>query len=181
MADLPLCGEISVTTQSETDIRHFFSCQVKVLFIQKWKIADAISEWSKWLAQKIHEYASEQRKLLDEEYEKKVLRLNIIRDQVLERALLYEQKKETEQIRQLLDQCSNLKIELATLVYIERPISSIQLIVEGQPLQKNQNECNIQKTDNEQIEDHNNDKMNRIDTNINSSPDLTFTSAGDTK
>ncbi len=150
MSDEDLFGSISGLKQSEAEIRHIFSRHINTLFAAKWKIADEITDWSKKLINQIQEYVTQQRELLEQEYTKKVSRLNTVRDLILEQTLIYEQKNDTEQITQLLNQCNTLKIDLAMLVYIERPIPSIQLILEEQLTQQIGDESNENKNEDEQ-------------------------------
>jgi hypothetical protein len=143
---------------SETEIHHIFDHYTSMLCTTKWKIVDEITEWSKTLVNQIQEHVTQQRNLLEEEYAKKVSNLNTLRDQFIERALIYEEKKDTEQINLLLNQCNTLKVELAALIYVDRPIPSIQLIIEEQMTKQTGDECNVHKTEDEKlIEDHNND------------------------
>jgi len=184
MSDEDLFGGISGLKQSEAEIRHIFSRHINTLFAAKWKIADEITDWSKKLINQIQEYVTQQRELLEQEYTKKVSRLNTIRDLILEKTLIYEEKNETEQINQLINQCHILKIDLAMLVYIERPIPSIQLIIEEQLTQQSEDECNENKIEDEQspkksTEDYNNDISNN--TNESSLSNLSSTNTESTK
>jgi hypothetical protein len=186
MSDEGLFDGSSGLKQSEADIRHIFTRHINTLFTTKWKILDQMTEWSNMLINQIQEYVTQQRNLLEQEYANKVSRLNTIRDQIVEQALICEQKNDTEQIHYLINQCNTLKVELAMLVYIERPIPSIQLITEEQLTQQNGNECNEQKTEDEQsqkklIEDHDNDISNNTDANETSSSKLSSTNTESTK
>jgi hypothetical protein len=87
-----------------------FNHYINTLFATKWKISDEITDWSKKLINQIQDHVIQQRNLLKQAYTNKVSLLNTIRDQVLEQALIYEQRKDTEQINQLLDQCTTLKV-----------------------------------------------------------------------
>ena len=122
--------------QWETDIRHAFNRHMMTLFAAKWKMLDEITEWRNKLLQWIEEYDKQQRDLLEEFYAKKVTDLNTLRDQTLEQAVKYEEKKETEQMNQLVDQCNTLKVELGALVEMVRPIPSFQLVTDQQQVQE---------------------------------------------
>ncbi|CAF0988937.1 unnamed protein product [Rotaria sp. Silwood1] len=164
----------------ETEIRHSFSHHIGRLCNQKWKIVDEITKWSSTLMSQIQEYVTQQRKLLEEVYEKKVCYLHIIRDRIVEQALIYEQKQDNEQINQLLSQLNTLKFELATLTYINRPIATIQLVTEEQLIQPNVDEHNEYKTEDEQSpkKEFNDDKktmINNTDVNENGPPKVTST------
>ncbi len=170
MSDEYLFGETSGLKQSEIEIRHIFSHHVKTLNSQKWKIVDQISEWSQTLISQIQHHVSVQRQLLDQVYEKKVSYLNTICDRFLEQAVLYEQKKDIEQLNQLINQCNTLKFELAMVGCIDRPIASIQLITEEQLPQTDRDECNVNKTEEEEsqrklIENYDNDMISNYDAN----------------
>ncbi len=165
MSDEYLFGETSGLKQSEIEIRHIFSHHVKTLNSQKWKIVDQISEWSQTLISQIQHHVSVQRQLLDQVYEKKVSYLNTICDRFLEQAVLYEQKKDIEQLNQLINQCNTLKFELAMVGCIDRPIASIQLITEEQLPQTDRDECNVNKTEEEEDKNHDNDMISNYDAN----------------
>ncbi|CAF0841594.1 unnamed protein product [Adineta ricciae] len=107
-----------------------------------WKIIEQITDWSKTLIHQIQEHVNDQRKLLERVYEQKVSYFDSIRDQFLQRALVFEQQHDTAQMQQLINQCNALKSDIAFLVYNERPITSIQLVTEEQLLQT----CIEQKT-----------------------------------
>ena len=128
--------------QSEIEIRHFFKHLISTLCNQKWKIIEQITDWSKTLIHQIQEHVNDQRKLLERVYEQKVSYFDSVRDQFLQRALVFEQQHDTEQMQQLINQCNALKSDIAFLVYTERPITSIQLVTEEQLLQT----CIEQKT-----------------------------------
>lgn len=125
-------SQISGIKQWETDIRHAFNRHVMTLFAAKWKMFDEITEWRKRLVQWIEEYDKQQRNLLEEHYGKKVTALTASRDQLLEQAGKYDEIKETEQINQLVDQCNTMKVELAVLVEMIRPIPSFQIVTDRQ-------------------------------------------------
>jgi ribosomal protein S17E len=175
-----LFGDISGLKQSETDIRHIFNRYITTLFNTKWKISDEMTEWSKKLINQIQEYVAQQKELLEQEYAKKVICLNTLRDQVVEQALQYEEKKDTEHIKELINQCNTLKVELPMLVYVDRPIPSIQLISDEQMVQQSDNECTVQKIEDEQspkelIENHNHDTISNSSTNENLLPEAPST------
>jgi hypothetical protein len=186
MSDEHLFGGISGLSQSEAEIRHIFNRYVSTLFSTKWKISDEITDWSKKLINQIQEHVTQQKDLLEQMYTNKVSLLNTMRDKVLEHLVIYEQKKDTEKINKLLNQCNTLKVELAMLMYVERPIVSIQVITEEQLTQQNQDECNVHKTEDEQspkqlIKDHDNDIINNTNTNETSSSKLPSINTESTK
>ncbi|CAF0920817.1 unnamed protein product [Rotaria sordida] len=165
----------------EAEIRHLFNHHMSMLCNQKWKIIDEITKWSTTLISQIQEHVTQQRKFLDQVYEKKVFCLNTIRDRILKQALIYEQKEDNEQVNQWLNQCNTLKLELATLNYINRPISTIQLVAEEQSIQPNtDDEQNEQKTEVEQspielIDNNEKNIINNTDTNEYEPPQVTST------
>ncbi|CAF3773402.1 unnamed protein product [Rotaria sordida] len=164
----------------EAEIRHLFNHHISILCNQKWKIIDEITKWSTTLISQIQEHVTQQRKFLDQVYEKKVFCLNTIRDRILKQALIYEQKEDNEQVNQWLNQCNTLKLELATLNYINRPISTIQLVAEEQSIQPNTDEQNEQKTEVEQspielIDNNEKNIINNTDTNEYEPPQVTST------
>ncbi|CAF2829298.1 unnamed protein product [Rotaria sp. Silwood2] len=180
MLDQAFCDETLDMKPLETEIRHSFSHHIIMLCNQKWKIVEEITKWGTTLISQIQEYVTQQRKLLDEIYEKKVLYLDTIRDRILEQTLIYEQKTDNEEINQWLNQLNTLKVELATLAYINRPISTIQLVTEEQSMQPNVDEYNEYKTQDEQSSEKiidNNEKniINNTDTIENKPSKVTST------
>ncbi|CAF3881782.1 unnamed protein product [Rotaria sordida] len=171
----------------EAEIRHLFNHHISMLCNQKWKIIDEITKWSITLISQIQEHVTQQRKFLDQVYEKKVFCLNTIRDRILKQALIYEQKEDNEQVNQWLNQCNTLKLELATLNYINRPISTIQLVAEEQSIQPNtDDEQNEQKTEVEQspielIDNNEKNIINNTDTNEYEPPQVTSTNTASIK
>ncbi|CAF3723256.1 unnamed protein product [Rotaria sordida] len=171
----------------EAEIRHLFNHHMSMLCNQKWKIIDEITKWSTTLISQIQEHVTQQRKFLDQVYEKKVFCLNTIRDRILKQALIYEQKEDNEQVNQWLNQCNTLKLELATLNYINRPISTIQLVAEEQSIQPNtDDEQNEQKTEVEQspielIDNNEKNIINNTDTNEYEPPQVTSTNTASIK
>ena len=165
MSDEHLVGEASAARQWETDIEHIFKQHLTTLYIQKWKIVEQINEWSTTLMHQIQEHVTAQRNLLEQVCEKKASDINTLRDRVLEKAVIHDQKNETKKIKHLLSRCTNLKYELGTLAYIERPIGSIQLIKEEQLMQQNQTESNENKTEDELIKNHDSGVVNITETN----------------
>jgi hypothetical protein len=168
--------DISGLKQSEADIRHIFNRYITTLFNTKWKISNEMTEWSKKLINQIQEYVAQQKELLEQEYAKKVTCLNTLRDQVLEQALQYGEKKDTEHIKELINQCNALKVELPMLVYVDRPIPSIKLISDEQMVQQSDNEFTVQKIEDEQspnelIERYENDTVISLHT-AESSPSI---------
>lgn len=136
MSDELSFDEIIKTKQWDTDIRHIINRHIKTLFERKWKLSDEITEWRKTMMTWIEEYVTQQKKLVEQQYAKKMTCLNALRDLMLQQASKYEENKDTEQINQLVNQCENLKIELATLVPVMRSIPSLQLITDEEQQQQ---------------------------------------------
>ncbi|CAF1326690.1 unnamed protein product [Adineta steineri] len=173
MSEFYLFGRPSELKQSEQEIRHVFRHLVTTLYSQKWKIVDQITDWSATLIRQIQEHVDDQRKLLDQIYEQKVSYLDTVRDQFLKQVLVYDEKNDIQQIHQLIKQCNNLKFEVAMLVYVERPIVSIQLMAEELSPQVYQHESiEEEQSQIKLIENNNND----INTNNNNSDEQTSSS-----
>lgn len=131
--------------QHETEIRSIFTHHITSLCHQKWQIVDHITKWSLTLITQIHEYVAEQRKMLDEVYERKVYYLNTIRDEIITNTMKHVEKNDHDEIDELLKKCSALKLEFATLTYTSRPVSTIKLIVDEPTRQENEDESNEKK------------------------------------
>ena len=127
--ELSLDG-ILKTKQWETDIRHIISRHIQTIFNTKWKLLDQITEWRNTMNKWIEEYATQQKELLEQHYAKKLTSLNTLRDLMLQQASTHQENKEIEQINQLVSQCDNLKVELAFMVPMTRPIPSFQLVTD---------------------------------------------------
>ncbi|UJR21008.1 hypothetical protein I4U23_024108 [Adineta vaga] len=162
MAFCSVYEQTSELSQSEIEIRHFFKHLITTLCQQKWKIIDQISEWSKTLIRQIQDHVNDQRTHLEQVYEHKVSYLDSIRDQFLSRALIFEQHNDTEQMQQLINQCNTLKSDIALLVYIERPITSIQLLTEEHLLQSYQQPCIERRTVDEECQTENTDFNSKL-------------------
>lgn len=165
MTDEHLFDGILGLKQSDSYVHHIFHQYIQTLFMKKWQIVDAINDWSKTVMNQVQDHVTQQKKLVEEEYMKKVNNLNVIRDRVLEQISNYEQEKNIEQINQLISKCDTLKMELVTLVYMERPIMSIQIVTEEQLTQQITNESSVNKT----IDDDQTPKNNTITNEISPS------------
>ena len=172
MSDKYFFGKTRIISQVEREIRHLFDHHVNTLFQQKWTIIDQITQWSNTLIRHIQEHVNEQRKCLDQVYETKLLNLNVLRDRFIEQSLFCEQKQEIEQVRQNLNQCNTLKFELATLIYLNRPIQTIQLVLDKQSIKPNQymTQSSDKQTGKQLIEHHENGSI--YDVNKNASPSI---------
>ena len=127
--ELSLDG-ILKTKQWETDISHIISRHIQTIFNTKWKLLDQITEWRNTMNKWIEEYATQQKEFLEQHYAKKLTSLNTLRDKMLQQASTHQENKEIEQINQLVSQCDNLKVELAFMVPMTRPIPSFQLVTD---------------------------------------------------
>jgi ERCC4-type nuclease len=95
----------------------------------------------------IDDHAYEQKRLLEQEYQKQISYLEGSRNQFINASRPYELKGDNDQIDQLLVQCSALKCELAALQSSERTIRFIQFMTEEQIAQKKRNERNTERVD----------------------------------
>jgi hypothetical protein len=98
-----------------SEIYDIFTRHHHSLIDQQWKANHAIDDWSTNLVQEIRDYASAQKRLVDQAYQKQQKHLDDMRDQFVEINNIYEDKKNTEEIKRLLDRCKTLKVELVEL------------------------------------------------------------------
>jgi hypothetical protein len=128
--------------QSEREIYHLFNGYAKDLYDRRLNMFQEISDWSNVLIGQIQSHVQEQYRLLDQEYQNQERYLREKRNEFIETALIHEQKRDNEQIYQLIKQCNALKFELAVFEFPERVIPFIEV---NQASQKQQNERDAQR------------------------------------
>ncbi len=115
------------TCRSETEIRNVFERHMKVLTDQKWKMINEITEWGNNLIRQIQENVVKQKSILEQECKNQSHYLQTTCQEFLDTALIYEEKKDREEVRLLLEQCHALKFELSSFDYPEQFIPFIQV------------------------------------------------------
>ena len=115
------------TCRSETEIRNVFERHMKVLNDQKWKMINEITEWGNNLIRQIQENVVKQKSILEQECKNQSYYLQTTCQEFLDTALIYEEKKDREEVRLLLEQCHALKFELKSFDYPEQFIPFIQV------------------------------------------------------
>jgi hypothetical protein len=121
------------------DIRKIFEGYGKKLLEQKKQMIEKIHVWRNKCFRAIDEHVAEEKKHLDEEYERQKDLLEQQRQQFTKEASYQERKRDEEHIRHLVDQCMDLKFQLAAFKNIKREVMFIQLMAEDQQTQTNQN------------------------------------------
>lgn len=113
--------------RSETEIRSLFERHMEELVGQKRRMINEINEWANNLLQQIHENVVQQKALLEQEYKGQVNYLHVKCQEFLDTALIYEEQKNREEVRLLIEQCHSLKTQLGDLQYSERSILFIKI------------------------------------------------------
>lgn len=171
----------------ELEIRHLFHHHATVLCSEKWKLSEEMSQWGSKLISQIQEHVQQQKELLESTYQQRKFYLEALCIRFLEQTQIYEQKQEFEQIDYWINKCNSLKFELARLAYIDRPISTIQLMTEGPLIQTNREQCiEEKKSEDEQSPEKQghaceNNKISNTDTTETESLKSTYENVESTK
>jgi hypothetical protein len=170
-------------THSEKRIHTLFNDYARDLSNRRQNMSIEISDWCRLLTHQIDSHAREQQRVLDQEFQKQADCLNSTRYQFIDAARPHEQRRDDDQIHQLLQQCNALKFELAALEFPERTVPFIQLLTEEQLVRKKRNENNAQRIDDNKSKNktHDNDSANNIDLYGSSPSKLTPASPIQTK
>jgi len=136
------------TCQSETEISNLFERHMKALLDQKRKMINEIIEWENNLIRQIQENVNKQKDLLEQECKTQSDYLQTKRQEFLNTALFYEERRDREEVRQLLEQCHALTFELGSFEYPEQPIPFIQIKKEKSSVKTKQNSSNTHKFEN---------------------------------
>jgi hypothetical protein len=86
-----------------------------------------ITEWGNNLIRQIQENVDKQKGLVERGYKNQLDYLHTQHQEFLDTALVYEERKNREEVRQLLEQCHELKFELGSFEYPEQSIPFIQI------------------------------------------------------
>ena len=120
--------------QSETEIRNIFERHMRTLLDFKRKMINEITEWETNLIRQIQQNVINQKNFLENEYKLQLQDLEIKCQEFLDTALIYEEKKNRDEVRRLIEQCHIYKIELGTFEYPEKLIPFIELSKNKQDL-----------------------------------------------
>ena len=132
------------------DIRKIFDGYGKKLLEQKEQMTKKINVWRNKCFREIDEHVTEEKQRLEQEYNRQKDLLDQQRQKFTKEASSQEKKKDKEHIRHLIDQCKDLKFQLAAFKCIKREVEFIQLMVEDQQTQTNQNKRSTNETDEKQ-------------------------------
>jgi hypothetical protein len=151
--------------KAEPEIRTLFDQYNDRLMKEKKAVSDKLTKWGSLHVRRIEEYVAEQKKILDEHFDKQKRFLETERKRITAEVTTCEKKKETEPIEQLLAYCKNLKVNLPVVVRDEKPISYMRVSTEEALELKESDKNNAQQTKENQTqdkpaEDNNNDSKN---------------------
>lgn len=144
------------TCQSETEISNLFERHMKALIDQKRKMINEIIEWENNLIRQIQENVNKQKNLLEQECKSQSDYLQTKRQEFINTALFYEERRDREQVRQLLEQCHALTFELGSFEYPEQPIPFIQIKKQRSPVKTKPDSSNTHKFENDDFRIDNN-------------------------
>lgn len=152
--------------RSDTEIRNIFERHIKVLLDRKRSMINEIAEWENNLIRQIQENVRDQKVLLEQHCKYQITYLQTTCQEFLDTALIYEQKRNREEVRQLIEQCHSLKIQLGQFDYPERPIPFIKLQKEDKPIEftndiSSANKFSNQSLINDDFRMDNNKNLNR--------------------
>jgi hypothetical protein len=172
----------SYMSQSEMRIHNSFDGYARDLSNRKQDMLNEILNWRNSLIHQIESHAREQLRL-DQEFQKQADCLHNTRNQFIDAARPHEQRGDDQQIRQLLQQCDALKVELGAFEFPERTLLFIQLMTEEQLARKKRNENNAQRIDDNKSKNitHGDDSANTTDLYGSSPSKLTPASPIQTK
>ncbi|CAF4279201.1 unnamed protein product [Adineta steineri] len=101
-----------------------------------------INEWRENLICQIQKHIDKQKFLVEQEFKIQSNYLQIKHQEFLDTALIYEERKNREEVRQLLEQCHVLRFELSAFDYSEQYIPFIQIKKEQQLIESKPNSFN---------------------------------------
>ncbi|UJR21009.1 hypothetical protein I4U23_024109 [Adineta vaga] len=119
---------------SATEFRDLFERHSKTLLDQKLMMINEIDEWGNNLVHQVEQNLTRQKKLVEHEYQLQLNHLRQKHQEYLDTAFVYEEQKNREEIRLLLEQCHTLKLQLGSFDYPEQTIPFIQIHQEQQSL-----------------------------------------------
>lgn len=100
-----------------SEIYDIFRSHMRLLSDQEIKANQIIEEWSTGLIAQIRDYAFEQKKIVRQASDSLQNFLDDMRNQFVEISIIYEKKQDTEEMKQLLERCKTLKVELVKLEF----------------------------------------------------------------
>ncbi|CAF3572950.1 unnamed protein product [Rotaria socialis] len=160
--------------QSEMEIRNLFERHMKALLDQKNTMINEIIEWENNLIRQIQENVTNQKALVEQYCKYQLNSLRATCQEFLDTALIYEQNKNREEVRRLIEHCHSLKAELGVFDYPEQPIPFIKIQKEKQQVDVKQDVSITHKSNNRSTM---NDDF-RIDSNTNLDGSTSSISAG---
>jgi hypothetical protein len=163
-----------------SEIYDIFTQHRSSLRDQQRKACQAIDDWRSDLINQVGDYTFEQKRLVAEAFERQEKYLDDMRTQFLEISHIYERQQNIEDIKQLLEKCRNLEVQLVKLSFHSNDKKFIKVTLVEQPEQMTQEESNATKTRADQIENqsmHRNENKplyhREFDSNSSSIPDRT--------
>ncbi len=121
-------------------IKSLFDQYNATLLEQKKKMSEEITKWGSDLIREITQHVTDQKKLLEEQFENQRRAIEAKRKQSMSDLAKHDKKKDSEEINRLLAECKDLKFELTTFEYYNRGVEYIQVTTEDQLVEKSRNE-----------------------------------------
>jgi hypothetical protein len=121
-------------------IKNLFEQYNATLLEQKKKISEEITKWGSDLIREIEQHVTDQKKLLEQQFENQRRAIDAKRKQSMSDLAKEDKKRDSEEINRLLAECKDLKFELAALEYHNRKVDYIQVTTDDQLAEKSRNE-----------------------------------------
>ncbi|CAF1326706.1 unnamed protein product [Adineta steineri] len=142
------------TCHSEIEIGNLFERHKKSLIDHKQNMINEINEWRENLICQIQKHIDKQKFLVEQEFKIQSNYLQIKHQEFLDTALIYEERKNREEVRQLLEQCHALRFELSAFDYSEQYIPFIQIKKEQQLIEIKPNSFNTHNYEKQSTRGH---------------------------
>ena len=113
---------------AERKLNELFDDYQKVLNNQRIKSIGRISEWEQKTVHNITQHASDQKNLLEQQYNAQLRSIKETKKTYFSMIDEHEYIRDEQAVHSLLDQCTMLKFELAQIEYHPRSIDFIQLV-----------------------------------------------------
>jgi hypothetical protein len=128
-------------------IFEIFGSHLSSLANQETKAYQALDDWSSALYSQIRDHVSQQRQLILQTYEIQRNHLENIRKQFVDASIIYEQRKNTEEIDRILAKCKSLKVDLVKFDFYSRSTEFIQVTPVKLPELMDQDDFNSGKSE----------------------------------
>jgi hypothetical protein len=137
---------------SRSEISYTFTKHTTSLYDLQRTANNAIDDWKNGLIKQIEDHAFEQKRLIEQARQKQEECLRDMRQQFVEINNIYEDKRNDEEIKRLLDKCRTLKVELVGLNFDPREKDFIRVTPIELSERMDQQEFSSNKTENDKFE-----------------------------